>query len=211
VPVVSIDEITRQARAAVAWVLRNIARHGGDPQRVAIGGHSAGAHLAAMCLQTDWKEDYGLPVDPLAGAVLVSGLYDLEPLRYSYLRRASSSTTASSAATRRPSACAPGATPVRITWARPKQSEFARQSQVYHAAWRAAGNRGDLVRNPAPITHRDPWLRGSGQQTHVAGWRGCWGSHHELAGIDPRRLRRARMPVTRIASLREQFEHARRT
>ena len=45
--------------------------------RVTVGGHSAGAHLTAMCLQTAWDDDYGLPVDPLAAAVLVSGLYDL--------------------------------------------------------------------------------------------------------------------------------------
>ena len=85
-PKVSVDEITRQMRAAVAWVLRRIERHGGDPSRVALGGHSAGAHLTAMCLQTRWREDYGLASDdPLAAAVLVSGLYDLEPLRYSLM------------------------------------------------------------------------------------------------------------------------------
>ena len=46
-PRVTLDEVTRQARASVAWVLRNIAGMGGDPSRVAIGGHSAGAHLSA--------------------------------------------------------------------------------------------------------------------------------------------------------------------
>ena len=86
-PQVSIDEIVRQMRAAVAWVLTRIDRHGGDPTKVVVGGHSAGAHLTAMCLQTRWKEDYGLPTDdPLAGAVLVSGLYDLEPLRFSLMQ-----------------------------------------------------------------------------------------------------------------------------
>jgi len=147
-PVVSIDEITRQARAAVAWVLRNIDRHGGDPKRVAIGGHSAGAHLAAMCLQTAWEADYGLPVDPLAGALLVSGLYDLEPLRYSYLQPR---IQLDDGIIRRNSpafgvrACN---TPLRITWGEAEQSEFARQSQVYHAAWQAAGNRSELVAQP---------------------------------------------------------------
>ena len=56
-PGVSIDEIARQSRAALAWVLRHIGTYGGDPARVAVGGHSAGAHLAAMCLQTRWAED----------------------------------------------------------------------------------------------------------------------------------------------------------
>ncbi|MFZ5526312.1 MAG: alpha/beta hydrolase [Pseudomonadota bacterium] len=79
-PSVSIDEITRQARASLAWVLRYIGEYGGDPERAAIGGHSAGGHLTAMGLQTRWAEDYGLPRDPFKAAVLVSGLFDLQPL-----------------------------------------------------------------------------------------------------------------------------------
>ena len=51
-----------------------------------MGGHSAGGHLTAMCLQTEWAQDYGLPQDPFAAALLFSGLYDIEPLRYSYLQ-----------------------------------------------------------------------------------------------------------------------------
>ncbi len=85
-PKVTIDEITRQCRAAVAWTLRHIGAHGGDPARVAVGGHSAGGHLSAMCLETRWDEDYGLARDPLAAALLVSGIYDIEPLRHSYLQ-----------------------------------------------------------------------------------------------------------------------------
>ena len=85
-PKVTIDEITRECRAALAWTLRNIGEHGGDPARVAVGGHSAGGHLSAMCLETRWDDDYGIARDPLAAAVLVSGIYDLEPLRFSYLQ-----------------------------------------------------------------------------------------------------------------------------
>ena len=49
---------------AVAWVYRNIADHGGDPERILIGGHSAGGHLAAMAaLRTDYMAARGLPAD----------------------------------------------------------------------------------------------------------------------------------------------------
>lgn len=140
-PKVSIDEITRQARAAVAWVLRRIERHGGDPQRVIVGGHSAGAHLTAMCLQTAWDEDYALARDPLAGAVLVSGLYDLQPLRFSLMQP---QIQLDDGVIRRNSpmfsvrACP---TPALVTWGADEPNEFRRQSDDFLAAWTAAGNR----------------------------------------------------------------------
>jgi arylformamidase len=85
-PTVSIDEIVRQARTAVAWVHRNIADHGGDPNRIVVGGHSAGAQLAAMCALTDWPGEHGIDTPFIKRALLVSGIFDLTPLQYSYLQ-----------------------------------------------------------------------------------------------------------------------------
>jgi arylformamidase len=144
-PKVTIDEIVRQCRAAVAWTLRRIGEHGGDPARVAVGGHSAGGHLTAMCLQARWDEDYGLARDPLAAAVLVSGIYDIEPLRRSYLQP---SIQLDDGIVRRNSpmfAVRPCATPALVTWGADESAEFARQATQYHAAWQAAGNRGELL------------------------------------------------------------------
>jgi len=148
-PQVTIDEIVRQSRAAVAWVLRHIGEHGGDASRVAIGGHSAGAHLAAMCLQTRWADDYGLPDEPLKAALLVSGLYDLNPLRYSYLQPM---IQLDDGIIRRNSpalAMRPCATPVWLTWGGAESAEFARQSGCYGEAAAALGNPFELSAIPA--------------------------------------------------------------
>ena len=147
-PVATIDEIVRQCRAACAWVFRHIAEHGGNPLRVAIGGHSAGGHLTAMCLQTPWERDYGLPQDPFAAAVLVSGLYDLAPLRYSYLQPMIQLDEGTIARNSPVLGARPCTTPVWITWGGAETSEFARQSQVFHNTWLAQGNRALLEAQP---------------------------------------------------------------
>ena len=157
-PQVGLDEIVRQARAAVAWVLRRIGEAGGDPGRVAIGGHSAGAQLAAMCLQTPWQRDYGLPQDPLCAALLVSGVYELEPLRWSWLQpllQLDEGVVARNSPVRGARRCA---TPVWTAWGEAETEEFARQSQAWHAAWAAAGNFGML--SPLPGAHHYDAIHG---------------------------------------------------
>jgi arylformamidase len=84
IPSVSMDELVRQCRAAVAWVHRHAASFGGDPDRIFVSGHSAGGHLTAMCLETDWKA-FGAPANTVKGGAGISGLYDLEPIRLCYL------------------------------------------------------------------------------------------------------------------------------
>ena len=65
-------------RNALGWLHRNIARHGGDPERIFVGGHSAGGHLAALiALQTERFEDWRLPRNLVKGCFPVSGVFDL--------------------------------------------------------------------------------------------------------------------------------------
>lgn len=147
-PRVTLDEITRQVRAAVAWTHHHIAAHGGNPARMAVGGHSAGAHLTAMCLQTPWEADYGLPPNPFAAALLVSGVYDIAPLRYSYLQPM---IQLDEGVIRRQSplfAVRRCSTPIWVNWGSEETPEFARQAASFHAAWLLAGNTGELSALP---------------------------------------------------------------
>jgi len=73
------DQICR----AIAWVSENIARFGGDPNRLFLGGQSSGGHLTAVALTTDWRNQFGLPADLIKGGMCISGMYDLEPVRLS--------------------------------------------------------------------------------------------------------------------------------
>ena len=147
-PKVTIDEISRQARAAVAWTLRHIGEYGGNPARVAVGGHSAGGHLTAMCLLARWAEDYGLPADPIKAAVLVSGVYDIAPLRHSYLQpqiRLDDGIVERNSPLFQVRPCR---TPALVTWGSDESSEFAGQSNAFADAWEANGNRCERLPQP---------------------------------------------------------------
>jgi acetyl esterase/lipase len=80
-PAVSHPVHVRDAARAVAWVRDNIAGFGGDPDRVVLAGHSAGAWLAAL-LATDprWLEERGMSRTGLAGVVPISGFFHVPRL-----------------------------------------------------------------------------------------------------------------------------------
>lgn len=64
--------------SALAWSYKNISSYGGDPQRLFIGGHSAGGHLAALiALQPSLLPVYGVPRQAISACFPVSGIYDL--------------------------------------------------------------------------------------------------------------------------------------
>lgn len=62
----------------IAWLYRHVGDFGGDPDNIQIGGHSAGAHLAALAtLRTDLLLSHGLPADVIKACHPVSGIFDL--------------------------------------------------------------------------------------------------------------------------------------
>ena len=69
---------TNDTQSAIKWLYQNIGEHGGDPDSLYVGGHSAGAILSAdVGVDRDWMREAGLPQSALKGIVPVSGPYDL--------------------------------------------------------------------------------------------------------------------------------------
>jgi arylformamidase len=138
-PRVTMDEIVRQTRAAVVWAYNNATSFGGDPARIHVAGHSAGGHLVAMLLATDWEGEYGLPVDIIKGATAISGLYDLTPFPYTFLQPKLQlgyvQVYRNSPIRHLPDASAP----LLVAYGDNETDEFKRQSEEYLDAWRAGG------------------------------------------------------------------------
>jgi len=128
-----------QVRRAVAWIYRNAASFGGDPNRVFLSGHSSGAHLAGVVLVTDWPKDFGLPKDVLKGGLCCSGMFDLKPARLSarssYIKFTDETEHALSAQRH----LAHLNCPVIVGYGTLETPEFQRQSRDFAAALRAAG------------------------------------------------------------------------
>lgn len=132
-PQVSVETIILQMRAAA----RELARLG---RPLVISGHSAGGHLAACLLATDWRAlDASLPRELVIAAYAISGLFDLEPLLSTSINKALQLDAASARA----------ASP--LLWQPPshgsldavvgghESAEYLRQSYIITEAWGAAG------------------------------------------------------------------------
>jgi len=78
-PAVSIDQISASCRLAIRWLCQNISTYNGDPGQLYIAGHSAGGHLSAMLLATDWRL-FNLMPDIIKGVCVISGLFNLIPI-----------------------------------------------------------------------------------------------------------------------------------
>jgi arylformamidase len=149
-PKVSIDEITRQSRAALAWVYQNVARYNGDRDRIYVAGHSAGGHQVAMLAITDWQNEYGLPANVVKGGISVSGLFDLRPFRYSWLQP-KLLLTHDVIERQSPLFHVPADTsefPMLLTLGGDESAEFHRQSDTFAQAWRAAGADVRILEQP---------------------------------------------------------------
>lgn len=87
-PAAAMDEIVASCRESLVYLYRHAVDCNCSQSRIFVCGHSAGGHIAAMLLATEWNRiAVDLPPDLIKGGCALSGLFDLEPIRLSYLNK----------------------------------------------------------------------------------------------------------------------------
>lgn len=121
-PSVRVRDIVRETNAAIGWLKARLISRFDAAQTLVICGHSAGGHLAAM----------GAEMPGVHGALLVSGIYDLAPIRACYLN-AALDLDAAEIDELSPIRRSPPAVPIRVAFGDRELSELVRQSTDYAA------------------------------------------------------------------------------
>ena len=134
----------QQVRRAIAWAWRNADSYGGDRDRFYISAHSSGSHLSACVLTRGWQEE-GLSENFCKGALLLSGMYDLEAVRLSK-RSAYVKFTDAMVAQLSPQRHLDGLrTPLVLAYGSQETPEFQRQTRDFFAAVGAVGIPAELI------------------------------------------------------------------
>ncbi|XP_069809601.1 kynurenine formamidase isoform X3 [Dendropsophus ebraccatus] len=138
----TMDVMVAQVRRSIAKVYRLYPQNTG----IYLCGHSAGAHLVAMTLCTDWEEYGAIP--NIRGAVLVSGVYDLRPITHTYVNdelRMSQEVALKNSPIQHVRRMSPLTCPMVIVVAEHDSPEFQRQSQLYFQSLTDSGLRVSYV------------------------------------------------------------------
>ena len=138
-PRAGVEKIVDQCRRAVAWLHRQADALGFDGARIFVSGSSAGAHLAAMMLLRGWQTTVGLSDHAIAGAVLLSGIYDLEPLVGTYISKPLNLTAADAHGLSPMNLELGPPVPCIVAWGENETSESKRQSKSYASRLHDAG------------------------------------------------------------------------
>lgn len=134
IPKVGMDELIEQCRRSLRWVAGNIAAYGGDPDRISISGHSAGGHIVAMMLASEWQSP------PFTHACAISGIFELEPVRLCFLNEILD--LQPDVVARNSPRFLPRRVwcPFTVAVGEREGDEYLRQSNDFGAAWSDAGN-----------------------------------------------------------------------
>jgi arylformamidase len=131
-PAVGLREIVAEVSAALTTIAANATGMGGDPRRIVLAGHSAGAHLAAAQLTALAPE---APRYTAAGLLLIGGAYDLGPIAESYVNEKVRMSEADAAALS-PALLTPlHDVPVKIRVGEEEPEEFRRNAALLLERW----------------------------------------------------------------------------
>ncbi len=138
-----LQTLVSQVSAGLRWVCENCDRFGGDATRVFVGAHSSGAHLTAAVLANRFAD--GTMKNPIKGALLCSGMYELGPVR---LSKRSSYVRFDDAVVEELSALRhldKLSMPIVLAYGTEETPEFQRQTRAFYDALSVAGKDVELI------------------------------------------------------------------
>jgi acetyl esterase/lipase len=124
-PEARMDQIVAEVRRAILWLDEHLADYGADPAQLYVAGHSAGGHLTAMTMT----------LGAVKGALAISGIYDLEPIRLNYLNEKLALDAAEAERNSPLLHMPPMAGPIVVAYGTNELPELRRQSIGYAQAW----------------------------------------------------------------------------
>ncbi len=136
-PDASLAHIVDEVRSSIDWLSAHAAEFGGDVKRMVVSGWSAGGHLTAMCMDAPC----------VVGGLAISGIYDLEPVRLSYVNDKLGLKPAD-VPLLSPALLPLSPKPMVIAYGQSELPELQAQSQAFFAARAAAGLPGQLLALP---------------------------------------------------------------
>jgi len=155
VAIIDFDDVTKvglsgmieQIRNSIKWIYNNSSKLSINKNKIYIVGHSSGAHLGGVLLTTDWEKQ-NLPKDILKGATLISGMYEMKPVRLSvrskYLNFSDKIEDELSAIRHIKSIN----TPILLSYGELESDEFKRQSNDFSDRLNLYNKKSELVVQP---------------------------------------------------------------
>lgn len=146
-PGARLPVLVNQIRRAAAWLASQATSLGADPVRLTVSGHSAGAHLASYLAATG-PSDAAPPTTPVAGLLLVSGIYELSDIPGSFLKDEAKMTPTEAAAWSPLTAHQHGGLRRIIALGADETPPFHAQAARLHHRFSAAGIDSELMLQP---------------------------------------------------------------